>query len=237
MNPVEYEQKQPKDFDVIIADDGSGQRPESATSGDLRPASTQLERIERYNRDDVVSTARLRDWLEARRDELAGLVGEPVPRPAPRVAELPADLTATQARVQALVARLADPAVVPTDIAERSPEQHARWLLAQLLGWHRREDKSMWWDFHRLMDLTPEQLAERLAGLGAVAEQSSDARIELFVHAKVDVGHRGCLLERRSVRRALPWPPRGTVRSFARGPGPWSSSDEAESPPSPARPR
>ena len=33
-----------------------------------RPESNQLERIERYNRDDVVSNLRLRDWLEGRRD-------------------------------------------------------------------------------------------------------------------------------------------------------------------------
>ena len=131
-----------------------------------RPASTHLDRIERYNRDDVVSNALLRDWLEARRDELTRLAGAPVPRPTPRVAELPADVTETQARVQALVDRLADPAEVPTDPADRSPEQHARWLLAQLLGWHRREDKAMWWEFHRLMDLTPEQLVEEDKTIG-----------------------------------------------------------------------
>ncbi|HEY7132957.1 MAG TPA: TM0106 family RecB-like putative nuclease, partial [Candidatus Limnocylindrales bacterium] len=36
-----------------------------------RPASDHLDRIERYNRDDVVSNQRLRDWLEACRLELA----------------------------------------------------------------------------------------------------------------------------------------------------------------------
>ena len=70
------------------------------------------------------------------------------------------------ARVQALVDRLADPAIVPEDRTERSPEQHARWLLAQLLGWHRREDKAMWWEFHRLMDLTPEQLVDESDPIG-----------------------------------------------------------------------
>ena len=125
-----------------------------------RPAATHLERIERYNRDDVVSTAQLRAWLEDRREELARSTGLVVPRPAPRIAEVPADVSATQARVTALVERLADPDVVPTDPAERSPAQHARWLLAQLLGWHRREDKAMWWEFHRLMDLTPAQLVD-----------------------------------------------------------------------------
>ncbi len=130
-----------------------------------RPEATHLERIERYNRDDVVSNQRLRDWLERRRDELHDLTGLPVPRPAPRVEELPPDLTEAQARVQGLVDRLATPDI-PANPAERTPEQHGRWLLAQLLGWHRREDKAMWWDFHRLMELSPEQLVDESAPIG-----------------------------------------------------------------------
>jgi predicted RecB family nuclease len=125
-----------------------------------RPESTHLERIERYNRDDVVSNARLRDWLEDRRVELAGLTGLDVPRPTEREAQVSDELSAMQARVAALVQRLADPAEVSSDPAERSPEQHATWLLAQILGWHRREDKAMWWEFHRLLDLTPDQLVD-----------------------------------------------------------------------------
>jgi predicted RecB family nuclease len=125
-----------------------------------RPAATHLERIERYNEDDVVSNQQLRDWLEERRLELADLTGVEIPRPVPREVELPAELTEQQARVEALVERLAGPETMPTDPADRSQEQQATWLLAQLLGWHRREDKSMWWEFHRLMDLTPEELVD-----------------------------------------------------------------------------
>ena len=124
-----------------------------------RPGSEHLERIERYNRDDVISDQRLRDWLEDRRPELASLTGRPVPRPLARE-PLPESLSDEVLRTQALVDRLADPAVVPTDPADRSPEQHGRWLLAQLLGWHRREDKAAWWEFFRLMDLTPAQLVD-----------------------------------------------------------------------------
>jgi uncharacterized protein len=128
-----------------------------------RPHTDILERIERYNRDDVVSNQQLRDWLEARREELIA-TGIEIPRPAPRENPLPAELTEAMARVQALVDRLADPDYIPDDPA-RSAE-HARWLLAQLLGWHRREDKAMWWDFHRLMDLTPEQLVDESDPIG-----------------------------------------------------------------------
>ena len=31
--------------------------------------------------------------------------------------------------------------------------QQARWLLAHLLEWHRREDKAAWWEYFRLKDL------------------------------------------------------------------------------------
>ncbi|MEO7230294.1 MAG: TM0106 family RecB-like putative nuclease, partial [Candidatus Limnocylindrales bacterium] len=129
-----------------------------------RPAATNLDRIEGYNRDDVVSNFRLRDWLEARRDELARITGQSVPRPVVRADILPPDLTEAQTRVQALADRLA--ADVPTDPARRDDEQQATWLLAQLLGWHRREDKSTWWEHHRLMDLTPEQLVEETNPIG-----------------------------------------------------------------------
>ncbi len=131
-----------------------------------RPAADHLDQIEKYNRDDVVSTLRLRDWLEERRAELAALTGLPVPRPITRENPLPAELTEAQARTQALVERLADPAIAAIDPADRDPADHARWLLGQLLGWHRREDKSMWWEFHRHMDLTPEQLVEEDAPIG-----------------------------------------------------------------------
>lgn len=131
-----------------------------------RPGAEHLERIERYNRDDVVSNLRLRDWLEDLRAELAETTGQVVPRPGDREAVLPPELTAKQARVEDLVARLAGPDVVPVDAPERTPNEAARWLLAQLLGWHRREEKAMWWEFHRLMDLSPEQLVDEDEPIG-----------------------------------------------------------------------
>jgi predicted RecB family nuclease len=123
-----------------------------------RPAATHLERIESYNRDDVISNQLLRDWLEERRSELADLTGQIVPRPAVRIEQLPDDLTEAQARVQDLVDRLSRD--VAADPMDRPASDQSRWLLAQLIGWHRREDKSMWWEFHRQMDLTPEQLVD-----------------------------------------------------------------------------
>ncbi|HEY7590367.1 MAG TPA: TM0106 family RecB-like putative nuclease [Candidatus Limnocylindrales bacterium] len=129
-----------------------------------RPGSEHLAKIERYNRDDVRSNAALRDWLETLRDELARQSGQEVPRPGPREQELPADLSEQQAQVRDTVEALGGLAADPSVL---SPERRARWLLAQLLGWHRREDKAMWWEFFRwVFDLTPEELVDESDPLG-----------------------------------------------------------------------
>lgn len=133
-----------------------------------RPAADHLERIERYNEDDVVSNHRLRDWLEDRRDELAAAIGTEVPRPVTREPEVSEQGTEAQIREQELATRLAPPEEIPAEVDERTPEQHARWLLAQLLGWHRREDKATWWEFYRLMDLTPDELVDEDGAIGAL---------------------------------------------------------------------
>jgi predicted RecB family nuclease len=131
-----------------------------------RPAADQLVRIERYNRDDVISTRELRDWLEGRRDDLGELIGAEVGRPTTRDGSPPGDQAADLGRVAQVEARLT--VDVPVDPSERTPEQHARWLLAQLLSWHRREDKANWWAFYRAMEMEDSQLMDEsdpIAGL------------------------------------------------------------------------
>jgi predicted RecB family nuclease len=132
-----------------------------------RPAADHLERIERYNGDDVVSTARLRDWLESLRGEASAATGHPVPRPGRGEPEAKEELGAELAEVARLAQGLT--AGVPDDRAERTPEQHARWLLAQLLSWHRREEKSFWWLYYHLKDdLTDAERIEANEPLGGL---------------------------------------------------------------------
>src|SRR5690606_9982346 len=69
-------------------------------------------------------------------------------------------------RVADLVRRLIED--VPAEPDERSDAEQARWLLAQLLGFHKREDKSYWWQYFAWLDGTAEELTEdrkTLAGL------------------------------------------------------------------------
>jgi predicted RecB family nuclease len=123
-----------------------------------------LAAVEGYNRDDCLATLHLRNWLESLRD---GLVrdGIEVERPA-SVSGVPSEeLDEVLSRTRDLVERLAGG--LPVDPGERSNEQQAQWTLAQLLEWHRREDKALWWEYFRLIALSEEELLdERVAIAG-----------------------------------------------------------------------
>ena len=132
---------------------------------------TILDGIAAYNRDDCVSTWLLRGWLEERRAEAVGRWPElgwerPVALPQAPSPALTDWLRAVEERVAGLTADLA-----PDD---HSPDAEARRLLADLLDWHRREEKSQWWRWFELKDdLTIEQLVnerDALAGLVFVDE-------------------------------------------------------------------
>ena len=129
-----------------------------------RPDSSILDEIADYNRDDVVSTARLRDWLETLRTELAAATGQEVPRPTPVSGDAPVELAEAEARVAEVATALT--AGVPVDPLERTREEHARWLLAQLLSWHRRENKATYWEFFHRMELDATELTIDKGALG-----------------------------------------------------------------------
>ena len=135
-------------------------------SGDPGAITTGVRAaVEGYNRDDVRSTWQLHRWLEAKRDEAQAQWGE-FPRPQVSDGEAPEKIAEREQRVQELRGRLLDG--VPVDRSAHSADQDARYLMAYLLDWHRREKKSEWWDFFRMADLEEGDLLDErkaLAGL------------------------------------------------------------------------
>ena len=121
--------------------------------------------VSAYNLDDCLSTMRLRDWLEERREELIR-AGHPVTRPPLEAGDPSEAVDEHQQHIQALYNRLAGD--VSPDPAERSEDDQARWLLANLLDWYRREKKAAWWEYFRLCALPPEELLEEKAGLAGL---------------------------------------------------------------------
>ena len=131
------------------------------------PDGSIKEQIRLYNKDDCISTERLRDWLEERRLQAAQELGVQLPRPSAADPEVRGeDLSARIAAVKDLERRLTE-GITRAD-ADQSPEDRATWLVAHLLDWHRRENKSAWWRFFDLMTRSDEELLEEkepIAGL------------------------------------------------------------------------
>ncbi len=124
------------------------------------------ETVEEYNRDDCVSALRLRDWLEGLRIEVETQTGISVPRPAPKESGPSEKLAAEAEEVAALTRRLLTN--IPEDETERTTEQQAQWLLANLLDWNRRESKSAWWEYFRLRELSDSELQEDKNAIGGL---------------------------------------------------------------------
>ena len=135
-------------------------------SGSIDVVDEETKNIVRdYNKDDCISTEWLRNWLEAQRTELIK-EGKDIPRPATDDGEPAENITEHQKRIQPLFDALIKD--VPFEKENRTAEQQAKWLLANMLDWYRREKKSFWWEVFRLQDLTDEELLEEkdaLAGL------------------------------------------------------------------------
>ena len=120
--------------------------------------------VQGYNRDDCNSTRSLRDWLENIRTSLIA-EGVSIDRPVFGEGDPSAAISEWQQKIDLLNARLT--ADVPVDIEDRTTEQQARWILANIADWHRREDKSVWWEYFRLSDLSADDLLDER---GALAE-------------------------------------------------------------------
>jgi uncharacterized protein len=136
--------------------------------------------IEGYNRDDCLSAWRLRDWLEEQRIVLERQ-GVALTRPEPGEEEPSEELAERLARVRACESALLEG--VPEDPAEQKEEQNARYVLAHLLEWHRRENKSVWWQYFEYCDMTDDQLREDRTCIGGLTYEGVSRKVaRSFVH-------------------------------------------------------
>jgi uncharacterized protein len=131
--------------------------------------------VEDYNREDCESAKRLRDWLEELRAEAIGQ-GAELPRPVPNDGEASEEVSELDRELQRLRDGLLDG--LPADSEARTDEQRARFLLAHMMEFHRREDKATWWEYFRLLDLEESDYPDErraVAGLEFVEEVQGGA--------------------------------------------------------------
>jgi predicted RecB family nuclease len=135
--------------------------------GETGDGEQMLRDIERYNRDDCESTEGLRDWLEGLRSEGAALFGElPRPREESQETKEPTDWDIALGEItDRLTAGLAPHEENPSEA------NGATWLLANMLDFHRREDRASWWRFFELMEMTDDELFAESEPIGHLAYQ------------------------------------------------------------------
>nr|WP_314488036.1 TM0106 family RecB-like putative nuclease [uncultured Pseudomonas sp.] len=117
--------------------------------------SALLEKIERYNEDDVLSTYLLRNWLLAIKPSNTGVFVGPEPASEKSVAEQ----TDLEIRLEHYRHRL---------LGEPPVEDPVRLLTFQLLDFHRRADKPTWWQMFSRQDMTTEELLEDIESLAGL---------------------------------------------------------------------
>ncbi|MGH7776226.1 MAG: TM0106 family RecB-like putative nuclease [Candidatus Dormibacterales bacterium] len=150
-----------------------------------------LESIRAYNEADCLSTLRLRDWLEERRREAGTEAGWEPTRPAP-ASDRPGPALEQAERESARLGGLLTQGV-PEEREARSEEQQARWLLAQLLTWHRREARSQWWAHFQRLEMSDAELQEESSALGGLRHEGtagSGARSEVHRYSHEPQEHK-----------------------------------------------
>jgi hypothetical protein len=114
-----------------------------------------LDQIDAYNHEDCIATLLLRDWLLERRTEALAEFG-PFPLPEPQESKpVPAEKVERAELRQALLDGGED-------------------LAAQLLDYHDRERKPVWWAFFDRVEMTPAELVEDSESIGRL-EQVGEA--------------------------------------------------------------
>ncbi len=122
-----------------------------------------LDEIAAYNEDDCLSTLKLRDWLLERRAEAEGeFEGTEAARWIEWFEAEPQERGEAQLEIreenEALYRALLEG--VPDEEGRRDAEQGARGLMAQLLEYHHREARPVWWAFFDRLDAEVERLLE-----------------------------------------------------------------------------
>ncbi|TMQ73670.1 MAG: TM0106 family RecB-like putative nuclease [Candidatus Eisenbacteria bacterium] len=129
----------------------------------VAPGDAHAAIVEAYNRDDCLSALALRDWLETLRAG-AEAEGTEVPRPPVEPDEPNEKVREREQRANELAARLL--AGIPEEA--RTEAEQAQWLLAHVLDWHRREEKSAWWEYYRLRERSDEELLDEMPALSGL---------------------------------------------------------------------
>jgi predicted RecB family nuclease len=128
-----------------------------------------LDGIRAYNEEDCRSLYELHRWLLQQRPAELAWREPPEERKEP-----------SEERIE----QLAERERVRAELLDRAEEGEPRWLLAQLLEYHRREEKPQWWEYFHHRSLDEEELlddGDTIGGLELVDEPIEDKQSFVYM--------------------------------------------------------
>ena len=137
--------------------------------GNVNEADRILEAIRSYNKLDCESTMELDSWLRTLSEAPTDRAGDGAPTGDTEDTEDTDQTGPADPHLDLVLALEAD---VPPDPDQRSPQEHARALLAAALQYHERERRPAWWKLFDLITAEPEEL-ERASDVLLITEATA----------------------------------------------------------------
>lgn len=133
-------------------------------TGKLEEATDEMKAgIQLYNQDDCISTQRLHVWLEGLRAELIAN-GTVLTRPEIKPGDASEKIKEHLERIKPIFDALMQGVSENSD-ERNTPVDRAKFILAHMLNWYRREKKSFWWEYYRLLKMPADELIEERGAL------------------------------------------------------------------------
>ncbi len=152
-----------------------------------------LEDLEAYNRNDCISTIELRKWLESQRETMAKALPElelvDLVRPTLKSLDDEEEDARKKNKAELLkesrrLAGLLNAGRFDHLPAEQAAPLEHKWLLADLLQFHEREDSVSKFEFIQLRNMTPEELFENSNAIAGLRFESAREFEELTGRVK-----------------------------------------------------
>jgi predicted RecB family nuclease len=122
-----------------------------------------LDEIQAYNAEDCLSLYELHRWLLSL-------------RPTDQEWRRPPD--AGDGSSEEAEERFAEIERVRAELLDGANEGDSRWLLAQLLGYHRREHRPQWWEYFHHRELDEEELLEDADTIGGLQPTGTPVQVK-----------------------------------------------------------
>jgi predicted RecB family nuclease len=167
--------------------------------------------IQLYNQDDCISTKHLHEWLEGLRNQLI-LEGKALTRPS-LVEGTPAEnITAHLERIRPIFDGLIFG--ISPNKSERTNSDQAKFILAHMLDWYRREKKSVWWEYFRLLNAPPDELLDEKSGLAYLTPTGVVENVAKSVIVSYSFPHQECEFKKKGALKDQDGQSAGTIEDI-----------------------